>query len=256
MAIAGKLIGALIGSIAGPFGTIFGGIIGHLFDRAVEDRRLLSASDLFEGGPFVDPVPQAQINFFACLVGLSIAVADAGGHVRESHVETLRDFFRRSVPLGPGDQELIQKLINEMYANRGRIDVDGMCAYYRTVSDYEGRFLLLRLLFQIAEADAEGVTELEERLILRIAALLGIDGNGFRRVRAEFVRGTRGRAYEILGVSASASADEIKTAYRKLVIENHPDRVASLGPELVKIAEEKFKSIQEAYEEVRRERGF
>jgi DnaJ like chaperone protein len=39
-------------------------------------------------------------------------------------------------------------------------------------------------------------------------------------------------------------------------MENHPDRVANLGPEFVKVAEEKFKAIQEAYEEIRREKGF
>lgn len=251
MAIAGKLIGALIGSIAGPFGTIFGGLIGHLFDRAVEDRRLLS----FEQEPLADPVSQAQINFFACLIGLSIAVADAGGRLRTSHVEALEDFFRRSVPYGPGDQELIRRLIEEMSANRSRIDVEGMCAYYRSVSGYEGRFLLLRLLFQIAQSDAEGVAAAEEFLIRRIAVMLGIDEGGYARIRAEFLRGT-GRAYRVLGVDPGATAEEIKRAYRRLVVENHPDRVASLGPELVKLAEEKFKSIQAAYEEIRREKGF
>ena len=255
MAIAGKLIGALIGSIAGPFGTIFGGLIGHLFDRAVEDRRLLSSDGNFEDERFDDPVSQAQINFFACLVGLSIAVADAGGRLRSSHLEALRSFFRRSVPFGPADQELIQRLIDEMSANRSRIDIEGMCAYYRSISGYEGRFLLLRLLFQIAEADAEGVAAAEESLIHRISALLGIDEGGYRRVRAEFLRGA-GRAYEILGVGSDATAEEIKSAYRRLVVENHPDRVANLGPELVKVAEEKFKSIQAAYEEIRQEKGF
>ena len=39
-------------------------------------------------------------------------------------------------------------------------------------------------------------------------------------------------------------------------MKNHPDKVASLGPEFVKVAEERFKAIQEAYEEIRRERGF
>jgi DnaJ like chaperone protein len=50
--------------------------------------------------------------------------------------------------------------------------------------------------------------------------------------------------------------EEIKSAYRQLMMANHPDRVANLGPEFVKVAEEKFKVIQQAYEEIRREKGF
>ncbi len=254
MAIAGKLIGALIGSIAAPFGTVFGGLIGHLFDKAVEERRMFGGASGFRR-PLVDPVSQAQINFFACLVGLSIAVAETDGRVRMSHVDTLKDFFRRHVPYSWNEQELVQRLIDEMYANRDRIDIEGMCAYYRSVSSFEGRLLLLELLFQIAQADGEGLTASEESIIRRIAILLGLDERTFHRVRAGFAeRGSD--AYEILGVGRDASVQEIKSAYRRLMVENHPDRVANLGPELVKLAEEKFKAIQTAYEEIRRQKGF
>jgi DnaJ like chaperone protein len=260
MPITGKLLGALIGSIAGPLGTILGGFIGHLFDRASEERQFLGTASAARlaaerGWPTGDPVSQAQVNFLTCLIGLSISVADADGRVRVSHVQAMKDFFRRSFSFGAGDQELIQRLIEEMHRNRRRIDVQGLCGYYAAVSTFEGRVLLLRLLFQIARADAAGVSRTEEDLIQRIAVSLGLGEQIFRQVRAEFMRES-GRAWEVLGVSPDASVEKIKAAYRQLSLKNHPDRVANLGAEFVKVAEERFKAIQEAYDDVRREKGF
>ena len=260
MAITGKLLGALIGSIAGPLGTLLGGFIGHLFDKASEERQFLgpastrrfaSAAD----GWRPDPVSQAQINFLTCLIGLSISVAEADGRVKSTHVEALKGFFRQNFTFAAVDQELIQRLVDELYVNRARIDVQGLCAYFAAVSTPEGRVLLLRLLFQIARADAAGVSRAEEELIRRITLMLGLSEQAFRQVRAEFVRES-GRSWEILGLGQGATVDEIKSAYRQLSLQNHPDRVANLGPEFVRVAEEKFKAIQEAYDEIRRERGF
>ncbi len=260
MAITGKLLGALIGSIAGPLGTIIGGFIGHLFDRASEERQFLgaaegarSAADAWPGS--ADPVSQAQINFLTCLIGLSIAVAEADGRVKVSHVEIMKAFFRSNFAFPSVDQDLLQRLIDEMFRNRDRIDVPGLCSYYAAVSAAEGRMLLLRLLFQIAGADARGVSPAEEAVIRRISQLLGLGEHLYRQARAEFVRESGG-AWEVLGLSPDASVDDVKAAYRQLSLQNHPDKVASLGPEFVKVAEEKFKAIQEAYEEIRREKGF
>ena len=61
--------------------------------------------------------------------------------------------------------------------------------------------------------------------------------------------------YEVLGVDKNASADEIKKAYRKLAVKYHPDKVATLGEDIQKAAEEKFKAISQAYEAICRERG-
>src|SRR5208283_4516738 len=98
---------------------------------------------------------------------------------------------------------------------RQRIDVTGLCGYYAAVSTFEGRVLLLRLLFQIARADAAGVTGAEEDLILRIAVSLGLGEQVFRQVRAQFMRDSS-RAWEILGIATGSSIDEIKAAYRRL----------------------------------------
>jgi DnaJ like chaperone protein len=253
MAFTGKLIGAIIGSVVGPFGTLFGGLIGHFFDRAAEER---TAERIFGGMPGpADAVSEAQVGFLSCLIGLSLSVADAGGRIDASRLAALKGFFRANLPYTVDDQDVVERLVDGMYESRGRLDVEGMCAYYRGVSTPGGRLLLLRLLFQIARSDGEGVSAAEEDAIRRIAALLGLDQAAFRRVGAEFVR-QPSRAYAILGVSPEAANQEITRSYRKLIMENHPDRVSGLGPEFTRIAEERFKTIQEAYEEIRRERSF
>ena len=61
--------------------------------------------------------------------------------------------------------------------------------------------------------------------------------------------------YEVLGVDKSASAEEIKKAYRKMAVKYHPDKVATLGEDVQKAAEEKFKAISQAYEAICKERG-
>ena len=58
--------------------------------------------------------------------------------------------------------------------------------------------------------------------------------------------------YDVLGISPGAGRDEIKTAYRKLAGQYHPDKVAHLGAEFQSLAEQRFKEIQEAYQKLTR----
>ncbi len=243
-----------MGSFAGPMGTILGGLIGHLFDKATDER---SAGNILYHSKYAsqDSISTAQINFLSSLIGLSIAVANADGHVKVSEMEALKSFFRENFPYTEEDHKLIQNIIDETFQQRDRINIGGLCGYYRSISSLEGRLLLLRLLFKIAAADMQGVNVEEEELIRGIAQLLGIDLYNFKSIWAEFVK-EESKAYSILGVSPESTEIDIRSAYRRLASQYHPDRVANLGEEFVKVAEEKFKLINEAYEEIRKEREF
>ncbi len=56
--------------------------------------------------------------------------------------------------------------------------------------------------------------------------------------------------YALLGVDRGASQDEIRTAYRHLVAQYHPDKVSHLGREFQEMAHQKLIAIKEAYEMV------
>ncbi|UCD91538.1 MAG: DnaJ domain-containing protein [Desulfobacterales bacterium] len=57
--------------------------------------------------------------------------------------------------------------------------------------------------------------------------------------------------YQVLNISKNASAEEIKTAYRQLANKYHPDKLLHLGEEFRKLAEQRFKEIEEAYRELK-----
>ena len=76
----------------------------------------------------------------------------------------------------------------------------------------------------------------------------------FNSVKAMFFADTKA-AYKILGLNSNADNSDIKLAYRKMAAKYHPDKVAHLGEEFSKVAEEKFKAINDAYQKIKKERN-
>jgi DnaJ like chaperone protein len=118
----------------------------------------------------------------------------------------------------------------------------------------EVRLQLIHYLFGIAKADGE-VSLSEINVIQSIADKLGIPRVDFDSVKNMFYRDTNSD-YRILGIEPTASDDEIKKAYRQMAIKFHPDKVAQMGEEFQKGAKEKFQQIQDAYEAIKKQRGF
>ena len=144
--------------------------------------------------------------------------------------------------------------------NRARTDADGFEPYAWQI----GRMFknnpavlaeLLDGLFHIARADGK-VTDDELRFLEEVARIFGLEGAEWDRVRAANLGPDQSDPYAILGVGREASADQIKSAYRKLVRENHPDRLVAQGmpQEFVDIANEKLARINAAYDQIRKER--
>jgi DnaJ like chaperone protein len=99
------------------------------------------------------------------------------------------------------------------------------------------------------------VDRTEEQMIHRIAGYIGVSEKDLGSMHAMFRRPAPNTAYQILEVDASASDEEVKKAYRRMVMKHHPDKVIDLGEEFQKAAAEKFRKVQEAYERICKDRG-
>ena len=129
-----------------------------------------------------------------------------------------------------------------------------VCIQIREHMSHASRLQLIHFLFGIAKAD-DFVTQKEVDEIKKIAGYLYINKYDYESIKAMFYDASD-NAYKILEITKSASNDEVKIAYRKMVKKYHPDKVQHLGKEHQKGAEEKFRKVQEAYELLQKEIGF
>ena len=95
---------------------------------------------------------------------------------------------------------------------------------------------------------------LEKTIIHRIANYFRISKIEYDQIKSMFYKDVS-NAYKILGISNDSSDEELKKAYRKMAVKHHPDKFNQSGEEQLKAAKEKFQKIQEAYEQIKKERG-
>jgi len=132
--------------------------------------------------------------------------------------------------------------------------------------DTAGLNMVADFLFELAMVD-ETLSENEEILLAQLHAVFGFQGSSYlsrtrmhESWRAESashvpVRDRRRYYGEVLGLDDKITPEAVRTAFRECVKQNHPDRVAHLGPKLKEAAHEEIKKINEAYEYFRREFG-
>lgn len=243
MAKYGKWIGAGLGFVlgGGPLGALLGLFIGSMFDN-VETIKI---------GPGNNPVPgqSGRGDFMFILTVLATAVMKADGRIMRSELNYVKEFLKRNFGLEATQEamSMIRKLYNE------EIPLAQVCNQIRFNIDQASKVQLLYFLFGIAKADGT-VSETELHLLENIATQLGIDHSTFLSVKSMYYDDIES-AYQVLGITGSATEDEIKKAYRKMAMENHPDKVGHLGEDIRKAAEEKFTQINIAYEKIKKQRG-
>jgi DnaJ like chaperone protein len=198
---------------------------------------------------------EAHNRFVEVLVALLVRLAEVDGPINRGEVGAIRRFFQDS--LGYREERLlwIRDLIKA--SRRDQQSVESLCAQLRSRFGLQERFIVLQVLARVAEADGRlGAAEIA--FIERVAAELGLHpfasafGRDFSSRRAQQPWQPKSvspveEALATLGLAAQATPSEIKSAWRRLSLEHHPDRVAHLGAEFTALAEERMRKINQAY---------
>lgn len=234
----GRWIGGGLGwAFGGPLGAIIGFAIGSAFGNNSDSKEYIGGTT-------------QQRDFNVSLLVLSAAVMKADGSVKRSELDYVKRFFLTN--FGQERAEKYILMLREIL--KQDIQVHDVSQQIGRFMDYSSKLQLLHYLFGIASAD--GLThENEIDVISVIAKYMGISSADFQSIKAMFVQEVDS-AYKILGVDINATDDEIKKAYREMAKKYHPDKVAYLGEDVRKSAEQKLQEVNEAYEKIKKQRGF
>ena len=231
-----KWLGGILGFTFG--GGIFGGIIGYAIGSLLEKK----VKTEYRGG-------EQQGDFMMGLLILTAAVMKADGKVMKSELNFVKEYFTKNF----GNDNLQNRLDILRQLLDKNIDVYQACEKIRISFPYATKLQLLHYLFGIAVADND-CTKAEKDLIERIANLIGLSQADYKSIEAMYFRVTDS-AYVILQIERNATDEEVKRAYKRMCIKYHPDKVAHLGEEAQKAANEKFQEINNAYEQIKKERN-
>jgi len=240
-----KWLGAGLGfTLGGPIGSILGFVVGNFIDG-------FTKGDIESAQTFRASSSNVQSgDFEISLLLLSAVVIKADGKIDARELAYVREHFKRMY--GEERASHAFKLFNGFIKNNN-VSTRQVCLQIRQNLTHASRLQLIHFLFGIANVDGI-VTEPEFDAIKTIAGYLSINQLDFESIKAMFYNSVDG-AYVILEIEKTATNEELKAAYRKMVKKYHPDKLQHLGEEHVKGAEEKFKQVQKAYEQIQKERG-
>jgi len=247
MAKFAKWLGGGLGwALGGPIGAIIGFALGSLLD----DSQITVYKGGVPPGGGAGSFQQDSVNdFTASLLVLSAAVMKSDGIPKKSELDYIRSFFIKQFGEQKAHQDML--LLKEML--KRDISVHDVCAQIKQFMPLASRQQLIHYLYGLSKADGH-VHPSEISTIEQIGHYMGISSADMNSMKAMHYRDAQSD-YKILEVSEQATDDEVKKAYRKMALKFHPDKVAQEGHEVQRAATEKFKKVQEAYENIKKKRN-
>ena len=233
--ISGKQVlwGTLGWAFAGPIGGILGVIFAGSSDKSYKQVAQSQAGD-----------------FMVSLLVLFAKVMKADGKLLKSELDYVKSFLKRNLSRQQSQVfiKMFQEILKQEYSTAE------VCKQIQKSMDHPSRLELLHVLFGLSASDGEIHPE-EVRVIHTISGYINISNKDYESIKAIFIKDIDS-AYKILEIDASASDRQVKKAYRKMAVKYHPDKVAHLGKEIQKTATEKFKAVNDAYTEIKKQRNF
>lgn len=259
MSWTGKFVGAALGAMfGGPVGALVGGVIGHQFDRGVgESVRAV-------------PPPSVQRAFFEATFRVMGHIAKADGRVSETEIRAARAVMHH-MRLSPEQVQEAIRLFND--GKRSEFPLDQTIERFRQMTARHHNLHRAFLEIQVQAMLAAGPIHSSARDSLwRVAQGLRVSRVELAQIealirlhrartgeagQAAAARTDLGQAYRVLGVAADAQDKDVKTAYRRLMNQHHPDKLKARGmPEsMIPVAEEKTQEIRAAYDAIKESRG-
>ena len=267
MRIWGKLLGGFFGFMFGNFfGMLLGIWLGHRFDRA------LAYNFSIQNGLFGKAVSsqERQKIFFNATFSVMGHIAKAKGQVTQTDIQIANAYMDQMRLQGAARAQAQASFSQGKQAD---FSLQDTLAEFTEMVRGERNVLQMFLGIQVQIAFSDGIIDAKEKSILySIAEQLGFSRFELDRLlqmiegQQHFHQGQQRQtqaasekdSYKVLGVDEHSSDKEIKRAYRKLMSQHHPDKLASKGlpDEMMNLAKEKAQDIQQAYETLRTSRGF
>lgn len=252
-----KWIGGFLGFVAG--GGVLGALAGYAVGAMIDNMFQAGREQADEGYASQNSGATNERNgFLFSLMVLSAHIIQADGKIMHSEMEHVRRFLRSNFGQSAAEQgeQIIRRLFEYRKQNGDdfwRSQIDKAC-YEISISMPRGhRMQLIVYLAELVKADGV-VREVELQALRHIAVAMRLDSGVVDQM---FATGgsTIEDAYKVLGVSPEATDDEVRKAYKKLVMEYHPDRVATLGDDVKEAATRKLQEINQAKERIYKSRG-
>lgn len=224
-------------------GEFLSEVVTDAFTNVVEAVRTV-----FEG----DPETRRQVGFSVAMIALSAKMAKSDGIVTDEEVTAFQQIF--DVP------ESETGNVTRLY-NLARQDVAGFQAYAQKIKTLfpENADILqdvIHGLFHIAKAD--GLYHQNEMDFLEeVATIFEIEGREYERLKLRHMESESGDPYAFIEASSDWDDEKLKRHYRKLVAENHPDRMIAHGvpQEFISISTRRLADINKAWDVIKLERG-